>query len=62
MLQAENMPLFGTRLANVRIIKIEHGECDQIRLLRYHDMYDSLKVDSLLCTDYEFAIDSIFND
>ncbi len=47
---------------NVRIIKIEHGECDQIRLLRYHDMYDSLKVDSLLCTDYEFAIDSIFND
>ncbi|MBR1785087.1 MAG: hypothetical protein IJ760_06600 [Bacteroidales bacterium] len=46
----------------VRIIKIDDGQCEALRVYRYHDIVDSAKVDSLLCTDYEFAIDSIFNE
>ena len=47
---------------NVRIIKIDRGECEQISLYQYHTALDSLEVDSLVCTGYEFGIDSIFND
>lgn len=46
----------------VRIIKIESGECEGLKLFTYHNTLDSLKVDSLLCTDYEFDIDSVYND
>lgn len=46
----------------VRIIKIEHGECEQLSLYQYHTPLDSLEVDSLVCTGYEFGIDSIFKD
>lgn len=42
----------------VRIITINGGDCRDIKLFRYHTPLDSLKVDSLLCTDYEFQIDS----
>ena len=52
--------VIGTQ--TVRIIKIEHGECDQLRLFKYHNEYDSIVVDSLICTDFEFEIDSIFNE
>lgn len=47
---------------DVRIIKIERGECEQITLYQYHTALDSLKVDSLVCTGYEFDIDSRIND
>ena len=47
--------------SKVRVIKISSGNCEDIKLFRYHTSLDSLKVDSLLCTDYEFAIDSIYN-
>lgn len=48
--------------STVRIVKIDGGECEQLRLYTYPDVYDTLLVDSLLCTDYEFSIDSIFNE
>ena len=49
--------------SNVRIIKIDKGECEQIRTFTYHTALDSTRVDSLLCTSYEFRIDdSLFND
>lgn len=48
--------------STVRVIKISSGNCEDIKLFRYHTSLDSLRVDSLLCTDYEFAIDSIYND
>lgn len=46
--------------SDVRIIKIEKGECSQLATYEYHNALDSLKLDSLLCTDYEFRIDSMF--
>ena len=46
----------------VRIIKIEHGECNQLLTYNWHTSLDSARVDSLVCTDYEFAIDILFND
>lgn len=46
----------------VRIITIEKGECDQLHTYNYHTMLDTLVVDSLLCMDYEFEIDSIYNN
>lgn len=48
--------------SKVRVIKLESGECSDLKLFTYHTTLDSLKVDSLLCTDYQFAIDSIYND
>lgn len=48
--------------STVRIIKIDKGECIQLHTYNYHTMLDTLVVDSLLCTDYEFEIDSIYND
>lgn len=48
--------------SKVRIIKINGGKCEDIKIFRYHTDLDSLKVDSLICTDYEFAIDSIYDD
>ncbi len=46
----------------VRVITIEHGECDQLHVFRHHNTLDTLLVDSLVCTDYEFYIDSIYNE
>ena len=45
----------------VRIIKLDGGDCHDLRTYSYHTSLDSLKVDSLVCTDYEFRIDSIYN-
>ena len=50
--------VLGTQ--NVRIIKINRGECDQLKTYSYHNAMDSVKTDSLLCTGYEFRIDSIY--
>lgn len=44
--------------SKVRIITITKGNCEDLKLFRYHTALDSLKVDSLLCTDYEFKIDA----
>lgn len=46
--------------SKVRVIKIQSGNCEDIKLFRYHTALDSLKVDSLLCTDHEFEIDAIY--
>ncbi len=48
--------------STVRVIKIDGGECEQIKTFNLHTSLDSLQVDSLVCTDYEFAIDSIYNE
>ena len=48
--------------STVRIIKIEKGECSQLNHLDYHSALEDQLVDSLVCTDYEFRIDSIYND
>lgn len=48
--------------STVRIIKIDKGECTQLSHLDYHSALDDQLVDSLICTDYEFQIDSIYND
>lgn len=48
--------------ALVRVIKIEHGACEDIHAYSFHNELDSLRIDSLLCTDHEFAIDSIFKN
>lgn len=48
--------------SNVRMVWIKGGNCEDLKLFRYHTPLDSLMVDSLLCTDYEFRIDSIYND
>lgn len=47
--------------SQVHIIKIQKGNCEEIKLFRYHTPLDSLMTDSLICTDYEFRIDSIYN-
>lgn len=47
--------------SKVRVVKINSGRCDQLSKLEYHTELDSLKVDSLVCTDYVFDIDSIYN-
>lgn len=46
--------------SKVRIIKIGSGNCEDIKLFKYHTMLDSLKVDSLICTDHEFEIDEVY--
>lgn len=48
--------------STVRIIKIEKGECTQLSHYTYHTPLDVTVTDSLLCTDYEFQIDSLYND
>ena len=48
--------------SDVRIIKIANGECTQLKHLDYHSPLDVQLTDSLICTDYEFRIDSIYND
>lgn len=50
----------ATRNSDVRIVKIEKGECDQLHMVNFHTSLDTLKADTLYCTDYEFAIDSIY--
>ena len=52
--------VLGTQ--NVRIIKLEKGNCEQLKTYTYHNVMDSVRMDSLLCTDYEFMIDSIFEE
>jgi hypothetical protein len=47
--------------STVRIIKLDGGDCRDLHVYTYHNSLDSLKVDSLVCTDYEFEIDSIYN-
>lgn len=44
--------------SKVRIITIDGGDCKDIKLFRYHTPLDVLIVDTLLCTDFEFNIDS----
>jgi len=44
--------------SKVRIITIDKGSCEDLKVFKYHTPLDSLKVDSLLCTDYEFKIDA----
>ena len=51
----------ATRNSDVRIGKIENGECVELHLLNFHTTLDSLKADTLYCTDFEFAFDSIYN-
>lgn len=48
--------------STVRIIKIQRGECSQLSHVYYHSPLQEQLVDSLVCTDYEFQIDSIYND
>ena len=48
--------------STVRIIKIDRGECSQLHTYNWHTQLDTLVVDSLLCTDYEFEIDTLFNE
>lgn len=48
--------------SKVRIVKVEKGDCRDLSVYQYHTTVDSLKVDSLLCTDYPFDIDSIYNE
>lgn len=48
--------------STVRIIKLTKGECSQLTHLDYHNSLDYQLTDSLTCTDYEFRIDSIYND
>jgi hypothetical protein len=47
----------------VRVIKISGGKCEDIKVFRYHTdvEFNNYTEDSLLCTDFEFAIDSIYN-
>ncbi len=47
-----------TRNSDVRIIKIEDGECEQLHIVYFHTDLDTLKTDTLYCTDQEFAIDN----
>jgi uncharacterized protein YqkB len=47
--------------SKVRVIKIESGECEDLKLFTYHTPLDSLRVDSLVCTDFQFTIDSVYN-
>ena len=48
--------------SKVRVIKIESGECEDLKLFTYHTPLDSLRVDSLVCTDFQFTIDSVYNE
>lgn len=48
--------------STVRIIKIERGECSQLSHVYHHSPLQVQLIDSLVCTDYEFHIDSIYND
>lgn len=47
--------------SKVRVIKINGGSCEDIKIFSYHNDVGILQIDSLICTDYEFAIDSIYN-
>lgn len=51
-----------TRNSDVRIIKIEKGECEQLHIVYFHTDLDSLKVDTLYCTDEEFNIDNTIEE
>ena len=48
--------------STVRIIKIARGECSQLSHVYHHSPLQVQLIDSLVCTDYEFQIDSIYND
>lgn len=43
----------------VRIITVKNKKCDDLRFVRYNaSILDINQVDSMVCTDFEFAIDS----
>ena len=48
----------GAGSSLVRVVKIDKGECSS---LKYYES-DSIWLEPLLCTDYEFRIDSIFEE
>ena len=48
--------------STVRIVKIDGGECDGITKYWFHNEHQQSAEEELVCTDYEFAIDSIFNE
>jgi len=47
--------------STVMIINIDKGECSQITQYRYHTPLNVQVTDTLVCTDYEFSIDTIYN-
>lgn len=51
-----------TGTTKVRIIQIDKGECSQLSHYDYQTPMYVAVTDSLLCTDYEFLIDSIYED
>lgn len=48
--------------SKVRIVKIDGGKCTDLNRYMYHNEHEQQQKDVLVCTDYEFAIDSIFNN
>lgn len=47
--------------STVRIINVDGGDCSDITKYTYHNEYEQTIEEDLVCTDYEFAIDSIYN-
>lgn len=52
----------GAGSSLVRVVKIDNGECTSLRYYEAHDELDSVWLEPLLCTDYVFRIDSIFEE
>lgn len=44
---------------DVRIVTIKRGDCSKLNFASYKDDLDTVHVDSILCTDYPFAADSL---
>lgn len=44
---------------DVRIITIKGGQCGLLNYASYRDELDTLHIDSVVCTDYPFAADSL---
>lgn len=48
---------------NIRLIQIDKGDCRDLRFVFYdRDILHTDLVDSVLCTDYHFASDTLFNN
>lgn len=46
----------------VRIVEITSGSCEDLRYVRYDaSVIDTNVVDSIVCTDFLFDADSVFN-
>jgi hypothetical protein len=52
----------GANSSLVRVVKINKGECTSLQNYEAHDELDSIWNEPLLCTDYEFRIDTIFEE